>query len=54
MSFRQIFNLTMILSEIIESPYDGQEAPRLRENGFGSAEEMLDWAKPIQRKLKQW
>ena len=58
LSFTQMIHLTRILAEILKSPYGNDQALRL-DNGhdghaWDSTEVMLQWAKPIQTRLKQW
>ena len=52
MSFIQMIQLTIILAEVLKSPFGGDQALPL--NVGSSVEDMLQWAKPIQTRLKQW
>lgn len=54
MSFQQFIGLTVILSDILESPYGVDFDSRIHGNGLDSAERMLKWAKPVQARLKEW
>ncbi|KAL9625864.1 MAG: hypothetical protein Q9160_000184 [Pyrenula sp. 1 TL-2023] len=54
MSFQQFIDLTTILSDILESPFSIDFDPSIHGNGLDSAEKMLQWAKPVQARLKEW
>ena len=55
MSFSRFIDLTIILADILDSPYNWDKIGRANGNDpLPSARDMLEWAKPVQKRLKDW